>query len=191
MTFLVANNISGEIYYVNTEANTEFLDIDVNDSVHFYGNTVFNDIVTHWWDQENYTTVPKQEFALTYSHPHTTYGPFEEINVGPGTISRTLDENVYRPMFDEEANTVVEVAIPLNDVDDAITFFHPFDKIEVNGTQDITISGIPTEPYTAVFLDESTLDIESGTITFSSSNNHIITIVSPKYITKTIEIIKV
>jgi len=156
-----------------------------------YSNTSFNDIVSCWWDQENYTTVPKQNFNLTYSHPHATHDAFEEIDFGPGTIGRTLDETVYRPVVDQEANTVIETAFDVSELNDVITYFPPFDKIEVSGTQNITISGIPNEPYTIIALGSSLVDAESGEITFSSSNTSTITITSPKYITKTIEIIEV
>ena len=187
--YLVANSATGEIYYVGED---QTIDSANSHMIYLYSNTVFNDIVTHWWDAENYTTVAKQDINLTYSHSHTTHEPFEEINVGPGTIGRTLDEHVYRPEYiGEFSESVIEVETLANDHDDVITFYPPFDKIEVSGTQDITVSGIPVDPYTIVTLNESILDVELGTVTFSSSNNHALTITSPKYITKTLEIVEV
>ena len=186
--YIVANNVSGEIYYVGEDAS---IDSANSDMIYLYSNTVFNDIVTHWWYAENYTTVAKQDINLTYSHSHTTHQPFEEIDVGPGTIGRTLDEYVYRPEYSELAEFVVEAETLASEWDDVITFFPGFDKIEVSGTQDITVSGIPTDPYTVVTLGESVLDVELDTVIFSSSNNHTLTITSPKYITKTLEIVEV
>ena len=186
--YLVANSATGEIYYVGED---QTIDSANSHMIYLYSNTVFNDIVTHWWDVENYTTVPKQNINLTYSHSHTTHEPFEEVNFGPGTIGRTLDEYVYRAEFNESDATVVEVETLASNHDDVITFYPPFDKIEVSSTQDITVSGIPADPYTVVTLNESALDVELGTVTFSSSNNHILTITSPKYITKTLEIVEV
>mgnify|MGYP001580086868 CR=1 FL=1 len=177
MKYFAANTQSGRIIAPlegDDDANEIELGYTANNgiTVVYVENGEFTTPESKWYDTSSNTAIDKTQVALTYSHPHTEMDFFSEVEIPGITDPETGDVvTISRGDIPEEETLVV-----LND----------YDLITVPANTVVTISDIPNDGDTYIFVDEQPVDY-TDTLTLTITQQTLVDIDSPKYYDKIID----